>query len=138
MASFKFINQRDGTNTYDGPSGTRYVINLGHAFKVDIKEDVEFFRSKPSRFQEQNMINTLADKISPPIQQDVEELLMEELNKIKGLTKKSKENIVHLYMSKKDLMVTIEMNHNPDPSINAKDWEKVKEHMIKLAEEEPI
>ena len=138
MVNFIFKTQQDELTTFDGPSGERYTINQGMSFKVGNEKDIEFFRNN-LRFQEQGIIKKAEGIIKeiikkPEPKPDVDELLSKELDKVKGLTKKTKDRVVELYFSLEHLTDQIEQNYPLDPSLSLKQKKLLKEHILKIKE----
>ena len=97
MAKFILNTQMSDTATFDGPSGTRYIINRGIPFIVTKENDIDFF-SNNHRFTKTGFLVQAPEPIPIP-----EEAFKTEVSKIKGITKKTKELLVEKYVTKKNL-----------------------------------
>ena len=127
MAKFLFITQSSRTTTYDGPSGERYLISINTPFEVHEKQDIKYFEKFPQRFKRVGLL----EKVEIPKQKDPDVELREELEKIKGLTKKTVDKLVKIYFNKKVLIDDLEANGKIDPSITKKQKEILKKYILK-------
>lgn len=53
---FTYYNQGVSIQSFKGPSGYSYTSQKGKPFVVDIKEDVEFFKSKKQFQKPKNVV----------------------------------------------------------------------------------
>jgi len=121
----KFIwkTNESSVNTYDGPSGTRYIIYGKKPFEVNISQDIDFFKENP-RFEEFTIFTP-----EPEPKKDIDEVLKEEVEKLK-IGKKTKEKILTNYISKTDFVADLEENYQLDPTIPKKDMKIIKSHFL--------
>lgn len=130
VAKFIMLTLQQSMTRYRGASGQGYTIGKDQPFEVRDKEDIKFFSSSPifkrvSIFAKSNVVR-----------KDIDELLDDELKKIKGLTPKTRENIVDLYVSMDHLIELVEEGHNLDSSIPKKQGEKLIKYIQKQMEGE--
>jgi len=120
MKSFILKNLIQGCTVHKGASGTNYVIYRGQPFNVEIEQDIEYFSNNKRFGSSDGKLN------GPGI--TVDQDLVEKLDSIKGLTKKSKELICKRYRSFKD--VEFEMNKLDSLSvdISGSQQEKLRKH----------
>lgn len=123
MVKFRFITNDLNSTSYDGPSGMRYIIYLNQAFIVENKDDIDFFRSKPNRFEEVGLFTP-----KPEPKKDVDVLLKQELDKIKGLKKNTKEKILIHYLEISKLKDDVEEGYSIHPSVDKKQLELLVKH----------
>ena len=126
MTEFLFITQTDSLASYRGPSGRNYVIALNKPFKVDNKDDIEFFKKNNTRFKKMGLLSSKPD----PIKKDPEVKFSEELDEVKGLSKGTKSKLVELYSRKDDLLQVLEGGYKMDPSISKGQQEKIIKHFL--------
>lgn len=126
MAKFLFKTLQTPLTSYRGPSGVRYQIQQNIPFVVRNKEDIEFFKNN-HRFEKVNILTKKPD----PIQKNQDQLLKEELEKVEGLTEKTIEKVVELYVSKEHLTDVVEQNYELDPSISKEQAEIIKKYIKK-------
>ncbi len=124
VAQFIFSTLQQNSTTYVGPSGFKYVIYKGQPFKVRSKQDVEFFK-KNKRFEKKGFFDRAGPKM------DVDEDLAGELDKIKGLTEKTKDIVIKKYLSKANLEDEIFQGYKLDPNIGILQTRKLKKHFEK-------
>lgn len=92
MPKFMCITQVARLTTFRGPSGTRYHSAFNQYFDVSIKEDVEHFANFPQRFKKKGML----DK-GPMKEKDVDQKLVDEMLKIKGVSKTTADKVAMIY-----------------------------------------
>lgn len=113
---FVFNTMAEDITTYTGPSGTMYTINKGFPFEVVNNDDIAFFKSN-KRFSEYGLKQVLKEALNPEPKVSDEEILMSELNNIVGISDKTKDKIVEIYVTKKFLVDQIEEGYELDESI---------------------
>lgn len=121
---FIFKTNESSSTTYDGPSGTRYVIFGKKPFEVEISGDVAFFRTN-KRFEEVTIFTP-----EPEPKKDIDVVLKEEIESLK-LTKKTTEKILKSYISRVDFIADLEEGAALDGSVSKKDVKKIKSYFIK-------
>lgn len=99
---FIFETQTSRTQVYHGRSGKNYTINKGMPFEVEDKIDIDFFESK-NQFRKAKG----KDNKSEPVE-DVDTKLLKMLLKISGVSKKTAEKLVEIYVSEDKLIQAIE------------------------------
>jgi len=124
MAKFIFKTNESSSTTYDGPSGTRYVIYGKKPFEVNLSQDIDFFKGN-HRFEEFTIFTP-----KPDPKKDIDELLKEELDKLK-ITEKTKEKILKSYISKTDFKADLEENYQIDRTIPKKDMMLIRSHFLR-------
>lgn len=101
MTQFLFDTLQSRSTTYDGPSGTRYIIYVNQPFIVENKQDIEFFRKK-KQFRE------VGKKHKVEKTPDEDKKLLKKLTKIKGVSEKTAEKIVEMYGTEKKLIDAVD------------------------------
>jgi len=128
MAKFEFVTNKSSMASYNGPSGTTYVINLGLPFCVKNKKDIAFFE-KNYRFKKVGVMEALLKKHEPL--KDVDELLKKELLEVEGLSEESANLLVDTYHSKEKLMEAVEQGFDLHESIPKHEQELLKAYLLK-------
>ena len=125
MAEFIWKTNSSSVNTFDGPSGLRYVIYLNKPFTVNIQQDINFFRNN-QRFDEVSII----DKILPPEPEPTkEDVFKEEVNKLK-VKKETKEEILKAYLNREDFINDLEEDYQISPKTTKKELKIIKSHFL--------
>lgn len=131
MARFICETQQDRILGFKGPSGKRYVSYLGQSFNVDNEDDIKFFE-KNYRF-----IKTRRRDKRTEVSGD--SFFRKELDKIKPLSKTTKDKLVEEYQTFEECKTDLE-DDNPDLSqtlnIPKRQFKVLKEHILSSEDEE--
>ena len=125
VTKFTFKTQTSGTANYTGPSGINYIINRGNPFQVDDPRDIAFFESNP-RF---GKVSIFSKKPEKP--KDLDEQLRDYLNGIKGISKKTIEEVVKTYINKNNLVDELQQGYKMHNSIPNSHAGKIRAYVLK-------
>lgn len=125
MAEFRLKTQTLHMQSITGPSGQKYESLQGYFFKVENALDIKYFEKNP-RYEKQGLL-----KKKPVLKKkDVDELLIDKLEKLKGVTRKTAEKVADIYLSRQKLYEAVQSG-DLDPSIPTKQAETITEYVKK-------